>query len=53
VTAKAFVLLTPRVNIGAGRTLCWASGRVGSDTFLIRMNKPRTTDTAVSWLLLG
>jgi len=44
-----FVLLTPKVNL-AGRSL-WFTVDAATDTFVIRMNQTRTSDTPVAWLL--
>jgi hypothetical protein len=50
VTRDAFVLLTPRSNVGS-RGL-WYTTNPGKGTFSIRMSTARTARTSVAWLLL-
>lgn len=51
VTSGAFVLLTPKVNIG-GRALWFTTDPTGN-TFRIRMSSVRSSGTKVAWLLVG
>lgn len=51
VSSAAFVLLTPRADIGARRV--WYSTNATADTVTIRMSSARTKSTPIGWLLLG
>jgi hypothetical protein len=51
VTSGTFVLLTPKVDIGARRL--WFTTNTADNTFTIRMSSARSSVTRVAWLLLG
>lgn len=51
VTSGTFVLLTPKANLGS-RGL-WFSTNASANTFTIRISKARSSNTRISWLLLG
>jgi hypothetical protein len=51
VTAEAFVLLTPRHNIGS-RAL-WYAPDTTANTFRIRISSARASATQIAYLLIG
>ena len=51
VTAGAFVLLTPAVDIGTRRL--WFTKDTVLNTITVHMSSSRPSPTKVSWLLLG
>lgn len=51
ITPTAFVLLTPKVNLG-GRDL-WFTTNVTTDKLTIRISSARSTSTPIAWMLVG
>jgi hypothetical protein len=51
ITPTAFVLLTPKVNLG-GRDL-WFTTNVTTDKLTIRISSARSTTTPIAWMLVG
>jgi hypothetical protein len=51
IAPTAFVLLTPKVNLG-GRDL-WFTTNVTTDKLTIRISSSRSTTTPIAWMLVG
>jgi hypothetical protein len=51
VTSRSFVLLSPKVNLGARGM--WFTVSATTGRFTIRMNTSRSSGTPVAWLLVG